>query len=161
MQELENLKSEATDLGVKYNANIGAAKLKQKIDEHYASLETGSPEVAVEEVDDTAKVKPKKSGASTLEERVEEQFKLDSKMHIITIIDNDQRVNNQTTTCSVGYSNQFHDFGQRMLPLNERVEVAQGHINILKSVMIPLHTHDPKTGLSKVKMRNRYSITYD
>lgn len=84
-----------------------------------------------------------------------------NKTKIITIIDNDQRVNNQTTSCTVNCGNAYFDLGTAVLPLNFPVEVRQGHINVLKEVMIPQHIKDPKTGLNEYTTRNRYSISYE
>ena len=81
------------------------------------------------------------------------------KTRVVRIVDNDQRQNNHTTTCTVNCSNEYFDLGTRILPLNEPIEVAQGHLSTLKEVMITHHVKDVKTGLSAAKQRNRYSIS--
>jgi len=78
---------------------------------------------------------------------------------LVTIVDNDQRENNQTTSVTVNCSNDYFDLGQMILPLNMPVEVMQGHIEVLKEIEIPMHIVDQSTKLSMVKMRKRYSIT--
>ena len=92
--------------------------------------------------------------------RVEKE-KAARKTRIVTIIDNDQRVNNHVTTCTVNCSNSYFSLGTRVLPLGEKIEVAQGHINVLKEVDIPHHARDPSTGLSVSKLRKRFSISYE
>ena len=42
---IDALKEEATDLGIKFNPNIGAEKLQSKIEEFYASQETSGKEL--------------------------------------------------------------------------------------------------------------------
>jgi hypothetical protein len=83
------------------------------------------------------------------------------KTRVVTITDNDQRENNQTTVAVVNCSNLYFDLGTVYIPLNVPVEVRQGHINVLLETEIPLHVKDPKTGLSTLAMRKRYSVSYE
>lgn len=164
---VEELKEEATSLGLSFSAKIGAAKLKEKIDAHYESLETSGPaiEEAVKEKEkETIKEKVAPVNGNRLDPKHVKRLareKAAKVMRIVTIVDNDQRVNNQTNTCTVNCSNEYFDLGTKVLPLNEKIEVSQGHINVLKSVQIPLHVKDNKTGLSSVRMRSRYSVSYE
>lgn len=171
--ELADLKNEAASLKITHNANIGAAKLKEKIEAYYVSQE-GSGDKISELVDKNLEGKkeedttPEKSkvtgGTNRLDPAVTKRKareKAAKKTRIVTIIDNDQRQNMHTSTCSVNCSNQFFDLGTVHLPLGEKIEVAQGHINVLKEVYIPIHTRDPKTGLSITKTRPRYSISFE
>ena len=160
---LEELKEEATSLGLIFSKTIGAAKLKEKIDGHYEAHETSGPAVlaAVEKNEKAEAFTQKGKVGSTRQERARIKHKEAVKTRVITVIDNDQRVNNHTNTCTVSCSNEFYDLGTKLLPLNEKIEVCQGHINVLKSVQIPLHVKDNKTGLSSVRMRPRYSISYE
>lgn len=164
--DVEDLKSEAASLGIKHNANISAVKLKEKIDDYYKSQETSGPALAklVEKVVDSEEktdASGSVNGISKAKAKRMSREKDARKTRIITIIDNDQRQNNQTTTCTVNCSNQFFDLGTRILPLGEKIEVAQGHIDVLKEVFIPIHNRDPKSGLSVTKTRPRYSISYE
>ena len=166
MATLEELKQEATELGISYSANIGAAKLAEKIEEYYKSQETSGEEIqaaiakkeAEEQSEEKPAVKGKEKGiyaqAKTAEERARQT-------KIITIIDNDTRENNQTTVAVVNCSNLFFDLGTVYLPLNVPVEVRQGHIDVLAGVEIPLHVKDPKSGLFRTEIRKRYSISYE
>jgi hypothetical protein len=171
---IEDLKEEATSLGVTFSKVIGAVKLKEKIDNYYESQETSGDEVrkAVEknekaEAEKQEKAKtaiPERTTGKNVDPKVTKRKAREAaarKMRVVTIIDNDQRVNSQVNTCVVNCSNQFFDLGTKILPLNEKLEICQGHLNVLKSILIPLHVKDNKTGLSVVRMRPRYSISYE
>jgi len=163
---IEELKNEASELGIKFSAQIGAEKLKEKIEKHYKDQETPPPAVKEDEKDDTSKdkVETKVTTGKVLSRKDKKRIEREKsarKTRVVTVIDNDQRVNNTTTTCVVNCSNEFFDLGLKILPLNEKIEVSQGHINVLKSVMIPLHTRNNKTGLSDTKLRPRYSVSYE
>lgn len=166
MSDLKELKQEADDLGVKYAKNITAEKLQAKIDAHYEAQETSGPAVqeAVAEVEEAKKEAPKKaaakSGMDPVMQKRHDREREARKTKVITIVDNDQRVNNHTTTCTASCANEFFDLGTKIFPLNEKIEVAVGHIKTLEGVKIPLHTRDNKTGLSTVKLRPRYTISY-
>lgn len=167
-EKLKELKAEADTLGVKYSPNIGEAKLQEKIDAAYDSQgedttaqllqAAAKAEVAVES--DTPKGKGK-WGPAQRRKLAAQREKEARKTKVITIIDNDQRVNNQTETCTVNCSNEYFDLGQMILPLNTKVEVMQGHIDALKSVDIINHVKDPVTKMSKHVLRPRYTISYE
>jgi len=166
--ELEDLRNEADALGIKFSKNLGVTKLKEKIDAYYKSQETSGKELQVAM---NADISTENDTIATTVGGVNKLIKKPNirllreqaarKTRIVIITDNDQRVNNQTTTCTVNCSNEYFDLGTRILPLNEKIEVAQGHIDVLKDVVITLHAKDVKTGLSVAKTRNRYSISYE
>lgn len=159
MSTFEELKKEADDLGINYPKNVTPGRLQEKIEEFYSEKEKMGTVDTVKAVDDT---KPTVDARETkrLSKRVERE-KAARKTRIVTIIDNDQRVNNQTTTCTVNCSNEFFDLGTVILPLNEKIEVSVGHIRTLEEVKIPHHVRDSKTGLSEVRIRPRYTISYE
>lgn len=160
MSTLEELKQEADDLGLSYAKNVSANKLQEKIEQYYESQETSGP--ALEAIVAQEAVKPKSTaGAKSLNEKIAKAKAAAEETRIVTIIDNDQRVNNQTTTCTVNCSNEYFDLGTIILPLNEKIEVRMGHLKTLEQVKIPLHMRDNKTGLSTVKLRPRYTISYE
>lgn len=162
MSQLDELKKEATELGVTFSPNIGEAKLQEKIDAFYESQETSSAELQtlVEKVaeEDQAPAEPKLD--PKLAKRMQRE-KAAKELRVVTVIDNDQRVNNNATTCTVNCSNEFFDLGTVILPLNEKIEVRVGHIKVLQEVRIPLHQRDTKTGLSTVKMRPRFTVSFE
>ena len=151
---LEELKQEATELGIQYNANIGATKLAEKIEEFYEAAE--KPVVAVAEL--AKKAKSTVSGHRSIGERAVLAKEAALKTHIVVITDNDQRENNYTQVVSVSCSNDYFDLGTMRIPLNTPVEVAQGFIDVLKEIQIPMHVRDSVTGLGKTVLRHRYSI---
>jgi hypothetical protein len=155
--ELKDLKQEATELGITFNVNIGKEKLASKIEDYYKAQETAvDPTKGVEDVKVEVPTKVKNSRDEAI--RLAEAKARETR--VITIIDNDQRVNNQTTVATISCENMYFNLGTRHLPLNLEVEVMQGHIDSLKGIKIPQHVKDVKTGLNRVTMRNRYSISY-
>ncbi len=169
MPDLKELKKEADDLGVQYAKNITAAKLSEKIDAFYDADNTSGPLVQAavkaheqEEVkkEETVQDTPVTTVADPKHAKRIAREKAARATKVVTIVDNDQRVNNHTTTCTVNCSNEFFDLGTMVLPLNEKIEVAVGHIKTLEKVMIPLHVTDNKTGMASVKLRPRYTIAY-
>lgn len=162
MSQLEELKKEATELGVTFSPNIGESKLQEKIEAFYEAKETSSVEALVEQV--AEQEEPVVEVASKLDKKQAKMLarkKAANEFRVVTIIDNDQRVNNNATTCTVNCSNEFFDLGTVILPLNEKIEVRMGHIKVLQEVRIPLHQRDTKTGLSTVKMRPRYTVSFE
>ena len=155
----EELKQEAKDLGIEFSANIGDEKLRAKIDAYYESQETSSKELqeTVKAVEAKEAAKPAVNSPYAKARKAEDEAR---KTRVITIIDNDRRVNNHTTSCVVNCSNFYFDLGTMVLPLNTPVEVMQGHINVLREVRIPQHIQD-RDGLSHVEMRPRYTIQYE
>lgn len=174
--DIDELKEEAASLGIEYHPNIGAAKLKERIDQHYEELEKDEPsapvEVQAETQEDKEEQKPSAAPQTskhvpdgkrrmTMQEFAAHNAREMRKTRIVTIIDNDKRINDKTTTAVVNCTNGRFDLGSRIIPLNERVEVRQGHIEILAAVLIPQHVEDPKKpGMMTTVMRPRYSIQY-
>ena len=162
MSNLQELRKEADDLGITYNKTIGEVKLQEKVDVFYASQETSGPalEAVVEKNEKQEKVVDTPGVTSKVAKRIDRERRARTR-RIVTIIDNDQRVNNQTTTCTVNCSHEFFDLGTVILPLNEKIEVFVGHITTLEEVRIPLHMRDQKTGLTHVRLRPRFTISYE
>lgn len=176
--DIDELKEEAASLGIEHHPNIGAAKLKERIDQHYEELEKNEPSETVEVLPEpeedkdegeqpvavapqTSKHVPDGKRRMSMQEFAAHNAREMRKTRIITIIDNDKRVNDKTTTALVNCTNGRFDLGSRIIPLNERVEVRQGHIEILAAVLIPQHVEDPKKpGMMTTVMRPRYSIQY-
>ena len=156
METLEDLRKEATELGIEFASNIGAAKLKAKIDEFYESQE--SPIVVNEVEDEVEEITPVVAGKSMREVALEMRNRA-NKVKVVVVIDNDQRVNNQTTVATVNCGNSYFDLGTMHIPLNVPVEIKQGFIDVLMEIKIPQHVKDIKSGLNSVVMRPRYSVT--
>lgn len=171
MATLQELKQEATELGIEFSANIGAAKLAEKIENFYSSQENSEKEIQEAEVaaraleleaEEKSEVKPAVSnkGSMSRHQRAKLAEEKARKTRIVTITDNDTRENNQTTVAVANCTNMYFDLGTAYIPLNVPIEVRQGHIDILNGVEIPLHVKQ-KDGLFKYEMRKRYSIHYE
>ena len=162
--KLEQLQQEAKELGLEFHPKLGEAKLQKMVDEYYASQESNEKEVTAKvekkEVEEKTTESKPSNGAKTMGQLAREMEEAARKTKIITIVDNDQRVNNQTTSCTVNCGNEWFELGQMVLPLNIEVEVMQGHIDVLKEVEIPMHIKDHKTGMHSVELRKRYSISF-
>ena len=169
MSKIEELKQEATELGISFQSNIGADKLQAKIDEWYVSQETSGNEIqdavkkqeAMEQSEEKSAVKDNDDANTHMNKYAKKAEEDARKTRIVTITDNDQRENNQTTVAVVNCSNIYFDLGTAYIPLNVPVEVKQGHLNVLSETEIPLHVKDPKTNLSTLTMRKRYAISYE
>lgn len=160
--DIEELRAEATGLGIQFAQNIGAEKLKAKIDAFYESQETSGQELQTAiAAKEKSEEKSAESGnvASSKRDRIAAAKKAAMVERIVTIVDNDQRVNSQNTTAVVNCSNIHFDLGTMAIPLNIPVKVKQGHIDVLKDSTISLHVKDQKTGLSVPRSVPRYSIT--
>lgn len=164
--DVEELRREALQLGIKFQPNSGAAKLKEKIDAYYESQETSGKEIleAVKAVEQSEE-KSAESGKEVKKDlelerrkRTLEKKAAANKTKVVTIMDNDQRVNGQTTTCKVTCANMYFDLGSAVFPLNLPIEVKQGHLDVLSEVQIPQHVKNPKTGLSEVRLMPKYTI---
>ena len=160
---LDELKQEAKDLGIRFVPNISAEKLAAKIEEYYESQETSDKEI------ETAIAEKEKSeeksvvgdkGKLTMEQKAAAMRVRAEEKVVVTLIDNDTRENNQTTVAVVNCTNEHFDLGTVYIPLNVPVEVRRGHLMVLKDIEIPLHTKDPRTGLSETRLRPRYTISY-
>ena len=168
MATIEELRQEATELGISFNPKIGAEKLAEKIEEYYKSQETSGQEIQelvtkkeAEEKSEDIKEKSAVKGSLTMREKAKASEARARTTRIITITDNDSRENNQTTVAVANCSNKYFDLGTVYIPLNVPVEVKQGHIDALQGVEIPMHSKDPKTGLNATVMRKRYSISFE
>ena len=160
--DIDELKTEATGLGLQFAQNIGAEKLKAKIDAYYEFQETSGKEIQVAvAAKEKSEEKSAESGKQELSkrEKIAAAKKAAMVERTVTIVDNDQRVNSQNSTAVVNCSNIYFDLGTAVIPLNVPVKVKQGHINVLKDATISLHTKDQKTGLSVARPMARYSIT--
>jgi hypothetical protein len=161
---LTALKKEATELGIKFSPNITEKTLAARIDDFYESKSkdaiTELTEAAETDGDTGKSVEARKAKAEAhMRKFARDASTAAKKTRVVTITDNDQRVNNVTTTCTANCSNAFFDLGTIILPLNEKVEVRQGHLDALLGVKIPHHIRsksDPS--MSETVMRARYAI---
>lgn len=168
---MDDLRREAQDLGIQVKSNMTEDTLRKKIEAFYAEKELAAREEAKREAASAADVEPtyEDGVAAFARNKAKARMALRAyartaeaearKTKVVTIIDNDQRQNNHTTSCTVNCSNEYFDLGTVVLPLNKPVEVRIGHINALRSVNIPQHVADQdRPGMSRTVMRPRYTI---
>ena len=171
-KSLAALKAEAIEMGLDFVDGVTAKELESLIKAAAATEATEeSPrvvDVVLPDEPTVVSVATKKEAPTEAEtkaiswgEKVRKAKEAAMKTRVVIVIDNDNRENNHTTTAPVNCSNRYFDLGTVFVPLNEPVEVMQGHIDVLKDVMIPQHVHDSKTGMSKVITRKRYTISYE
>lgn len=156
---IDDLKAEADDLGIKYSPNIGAKKLSEKIEDYYTSKETNV--IKPEEYSSENPEVDKKTGRRTKGQKIRDAKEKATVKHIVTIIDNDQRENHLTTVVPVTCTNEFFDLGTKKVPLNTPVELEQGFIDVLREIRIPMHVKDQHSGQSKVVLRSRYTVSVE
>ena len=160
--ELEDLKKEAADLGISFSPRISAKALSDRIEAHYAAASKDTELPVITEVGSNSVESHYEQAAAYMRTYAREMEAKARKTRVITIIDNDQRVNNVTTTAVANCSNDYFDLGTIILPLNEKVEVRQGHIDALKGVRIPQHVRSKAdAAMSETVMRPRYTIQYE
>lgn len=161
VSRLEELKKEATELGLTFSPNIAEKTLAARIEKHYKDAETPAVIETPATADDTPEARAARADQHmrSFARKMEAEAR---KTRIVTITDNDQRVNNATTTCSANCSNSFFDLSTVILPLNEKVEVRQGHLDALAGVKIPHHVRSKEDpSISETVMRPRYAIHYE
>jgi hypothetical protein len=162
-KSLVSLKTEATQLGIEFNEDVKASELQAIIDAKYEEMESANPSDPVIVMDEVVPVETIKSatkvGAKTMGQLAREAEANARKTRIITVYDNDPRENGETTVAPVNCSNEYFDLGLVYIPLGEKVEVMQGHIDVLKEIDIPHHLRVNDT--TKTVLRKRYTINYE
>jgi hypothetical protein len=154
-KSLVSLKTEATQLGIEFNEDVKASELQAIIDAKYDELEAKDSN---EPVAASAQEVNANTG-KTMGQLAREAEAKARKTRIITVYDNDPRENGETTVAPVNCGNEYFDLGQVYIPLGEKVEVMQGHIDVLKEVEIPHHMKmNDKT---RTVIRKRYTINYE
>jgi hypothetical protein len=154
-KSLVSLKTEATQLGIEFNEDVKASELQAIIDAKYDELETAdSSDPVVTSVPEVGANTSKTMGQLAREAEAKAR-----KTRIITVYDNDPRENSETTVAPVNCGNEYFDLGMVYIPLGEKVEVMQGHIDVLKEVEIPHHMK--MNDRTRTVIRKRYTINYE
>lgn len=167
MANIEDLKKEAEGLGITFNAKIGEAKLKEKIDQHYENLAAESSVEVIEDVNDEVEVEdvdaPAVKRAKGIQEIARELKKLALVKKVVTITSNDQRDNHVADTCYLACENQFWGIS-KIVPLNIAIELEQCLIDTADSITIARHVDEiidgKRTGNKTVRNVKKYVISY-
>jgi hypothetical protein len=158
MSKLDELKAEATELGITFSGNIGEEALQKKINDHMDARGEAAAQVvmqSVEVVPSTDKDKLELEWRKIVKKREEEA----NKEVMVVIVDNDPRENHLTTSVTVTSGNAEFTLGTWVYPLNSPTMIKQGHLDVLKDVTIPMHVLDNASGQAHAVMRKRYSIS--
>ena len=150
---IEELKEEADALGIKYSANIGAAKLQEKIDEYDAKLDTEVNGV-VEPVAVAADVTPKKN-MSLIEAKllIKAQEDENRKTKVVKIAMVDKRESAYATSAYFSTG----DIAMRV-PLDIWVEIPIILIKMAEEAQALVHIESG--GLTSSKFQKKYVVEY-
>jgi hypothetical protein len=154
-KSLVSLKTEADQLGLQYPEDIKASELDKLVEAAYEAAETVdvAAEAAVT-LKNTSTV-----GKMTIGQKAKAAEAAARKTRIVMVFDNDTRENSETTVAVVNCGNQYFDLGTAYIPLGEKVEVMQGHIDVLKEVDMPHHMRVGDS--SRTILRKRYTVSYE
>jgi len=158
-KSLVSLKTEAIQLNLDYPEDIKASELEKLIDAHYEALEAADKQDTASTTNVVSAKTEVASVKKTLGQKAKDAEAAARKTRIIMVFDNDTRENSETTVAVVNCGNQWFDLGTVYIPLGEKVEVMQGHIDVLKEVDIPHHMRVGDS--SRTTIRKRYTISYE
>lgn len=150
---LEELKEEADALGIKYSANIGAAKLQEKIDEYDAKLDTevnGVVEPVKVAADVTSGKKMSEIEAKLAIKALEDENK---KTKVVKIAMVDKRESAYATSAYFSTG----DIAMRV-PLDVWVEMPIILIKIAEDAQALIHIESG--GLTTSKFQKKYVVEY-
>jgi hypothetical protein len=149
---IEELKSQADDLGISYSPNIGIAKLQSRIDEVLVEQE----ERAIEAQVSTPRVN--KTIERPVDPEVERRKRIMQralKRSKVIVYSNDPRDANKTTCMSSVRNSYFGD--AKVIPLGQEWWLQQMHIDNLKNINIVKYIDDGK-GNSKAVNAKKYTV---
>ena len=168
---IEELREEATVLGITYNANIGAEKLAAKIEEYYVAQANAdkvvekTPEVIPDPTVDHSTPESKHATFEAKQRKAVAEAKAAAMAtKIVTVTSNDKRDNDMVTSEYVSCENQYFGIA-KYVPFDIPVELEVCLIEVLKSSMITLHKDEivdgRRTG-NKIPMSVRkFNISYE
>lgn len=168
---LDELKTEADGLGIKYAPKIGAEKLQAKIEDYYESQAADdlvqeapeeTPEAELPAIPENSS--PAQKRAKNMLELAGELRKAALKTRVVTITNNDKRDSHMTTTAYLSMENQY--FGlSKIVPLDVPVELEQCLIDVAKSTEIILHVDEivdgKRTGNKRPQYVKKYVVSYE
>lgn len=166
---IEELREEATVLGITFNANIGAEKLAAKIEEYYAAGESANKVVEKPVVVEPKAEHDTPQSQQAKYEVAQRKAVADARAaamatKIVTVTSNDKRDNDMMTSEYVSCENQYFGIA-KYVPFDIPVELEVCLIDVLKSSMITLHKDEiidgRRTG-NKIPMSVRkFNISYE
>lgn len=164
-KSLQELKDEATALGLDFTGMKSKAEIAQLIENHFESQAAGdliqeAPEVEEKETPLSA-IPGKRGGGNPMLALARDMKVKAMKKRVVRITNNDKRENHLTTTAYLSCENQY--FGiSRLVPLDVPVELEQCLIDVAKSIEIVLHIDDgSRTGNREPKLVKKYVVSYE
>jgi len=164
---MEELKAEATSLGLDFKGNISKKELGQLIEDHYES-QAADDFIKVQEVEVVQDVveSPKGNISKDLQMKLLiAKLKAEAlKKRIVTISSNDKRTNDIETTAYLSMENQHFSVG-RYVPLDIPVELEQCLIDIALTTVIILHrdeitTDGKRTGNKVATPTRKFNVSF-
>jgi hypothetical protein len=153
-EELEELKLEATSLGIKFNQNIGLDKLQAKVDEYYENESKANstpvqvkPEAETE--DKPGKVDPKPAALA----KIAEQKRLGREPVVVNLTMVDKR--EASTATDAYFSN--GEMSMRV-PLDTWVEMPRYLVDQAEKAKALIHQETPQGTISKYT--KKYVVEY-
>lgn len=157
---LDELKAEATSLGIEFAPRISADKLAEKIEAFYNAQSSAD---AVKVKTDDEVIVPVAAGNSfqaIIAKAKAEAF----KTRVVTISSNDKRDSEYTTTAYLSMENQH--FGvSKLIPLDIPIELEQCLIEVAQTTMITLHKDEiidgRRTGNKIPTSVRKYNVSFE
>ena len=181
---MDELKAEATGLGITFSPNIGEKTLLGKIDAFYESQSAGdlvkekdeSTSEDETETDETNEQTHKAGEAIVVDKPITKSKKVQfremimaaknaaMKTRVVTITSNDKRDNDVATTTYLGFENQY--FGiSRIVPLDVPMELEIALIDVAKTTYITLHKDEiidgKRTGNKKAVPVRKLNVSFE
>lgn len=176
LKPIEELREEATGLGISFHPNTGAPRLAQLIEEFYDAQASGDIiKAKPDDEEDDSDTEPKEEVPTAVPTRKlskeEEHRKMihNAKMaamatKIVTISSNDKRDSEYTTTAYFSMENQHFGIA-KLVPLDVPVELEVCLIDVAKTTMITLHKDEiidgRRTGNKVPVSVRKYNISYE
>lgn len=156
---MQELKDEATALGLDFSGMKSKAEVNQLIEDYYESQAAGDFVQVAQETETKIEEKPVRGGNPMvmLAKRLKDNA---LKKRVVRITSNDKRENHLTTTAFLSCDNQYFSLS-KIVPLDVPVQLEQGLIDTAKDIEIVLHVTDSKTGMTTPKLVKKYVISYE
>lgn len=163
---MNELKDEATKLGLDFTGIKSKVALQELIDTYYKSqaaddLVEEKPEVTEDIATSQAPAQTRAKGVRGMVAQLKKEA---LKTRIVRITNNDKRDNHVTTTCYLCCENQYWGIS-KIVPLDEPVELEQCLIDTAKGVEVVLHVDEivdgKRTGNKVPKLVKKYVISYE
>lgn len=163
-KSFDELKKEATDLGLDLSELKSKAKLQAAIDKFYDNASQDA-DIAKEKIEeDVIEPKQKLNKKDRLKQLVKEARKAAFKKRKVIITNNDKRDSHMTTTAYLAFENQYFEKAL-VVPLDEVVELEQGLIDCAKASKIVHHVDEvlngKRTGNKVPKLVKKYGVSYE